>query len=341
VLARGGLVALPTETVYGVAARADLPSALAALRELKARPGDLALTWHVGRAEALQQFPSVSPLVRRLARRYWPGPLTLVLPGKPAGLEGVGHEGWTGVRMPAHPATAGILASLAFPVVMSSANRHGEPPLTTAQEVARAFAGESALELVLDGGPSPLSESSCVLQLGRGRFEVLREGLIGLAQLRAAAGLHLGFACTGNTCRSPMAEGLAKRMIADRLETTVERLPEFGFVLESMGVLAGHGAPAARLAVQVMKEVGVDLSAHRSRAAMARDLASFDAIYCMTRSHREALVQSLPPGKDGHVELLDPAGRDIPDPIGGTRQDYEEALGMIRDAIENRVPEWA
>ncbi len=340
-LVRGGLVALPTETVYGIAARADLPSAVAALRALKARPGDLALTWHVGNADALEQFPTVSPLARRLAGRYWPGPLTLVLPGVPAGLERVGLEGWTGVRMPAHRATAGILAKLSFPVVMSSANRHGEPPLTTAQEVERAFAGESLLDLVLDGGPAPLSESSCVLQLGRGRFEVLREGLIGLAQLRAAAGLHLGFVCTGNTCRSPMAEGLARKQIAARLETTVERLPEFGFVLESMGVLAGHGAPAARLAVQVMKEVGVDISSHRSRAAMARDIASFDALYCMTRSHREALVQSLPPGKDGNVELLDPAGRDIPDPIGGTRQDYVQALGMIREAIEKRVSAWA
>jgi len=112
-------------------------------------------------------------------------------------------------------------------------------------------------------------------------------------------------------------------------------------VLESMGVLAGHGAPAARLAVQVMKEVGVDISEHRSRAAMARDLTSFDAVFCMTRSHREALALALPPGRDGNVEMLDPEGRDIPDPIGGTREDYVEALGMIREAIERRLPGWA
>jgi protein-tyrosine phosphatase len=340
VLARGGLVALPTETVYGIAARAELPQAVEALRVLKRRPEDLALTWHVGSPSALERFASVSALARRLAERYWPGPLTLVLPGIPAGLETAGREGWTGVRMPAHRATAGILASLSFPVVMSSANRHGEPPLSTGEEVARAFAGESLLELVLDGGPAALSESSCVLRVGRGRFEILREGLIGLEQLRAAAGLHLGFVCTGNTCRSPMAEGLARKRIADRLETSPDRLSQFGFVVESMGVLAGHGVPASRLAIQVMKNEGVDISEHRSRAALARDLSSFDRVYCMTNSHREALARTLPPGKDANLFLLDPSGRNVPDPIGGTREDYLDALSLIRDAIELRLPEW-
>jgi len=340
VLARGGLVALPTETVYGIAARADSARAVEALRTLKGRPDELALTWHVGTRESLARFPHVSALARRLTTRYWPGPLTLVLPGIPPGLEAAARDGWTGVRMPAHGATAGILASLPYPVVLSSANRHGEPPLSTAGDVARAFAGEPALELVVDGGPAALSESSCVLRLGKGRFELLREGVIGLEHLRETAGLRLGFVCTGNTCRSPMAEGLARKRIAERLECAPERLPEFGFHVESMGVLASHGAPAARLAMQVMKDEGVDLGDHRARAAQARDLASFDALYCMTEGHREALARSLPPGRDRQLELLDPLGRDIPDPIGGTREDYLEALGLIRGAIEARLEDW-
>jgi tRNA threonylcarbamoyl adenosine modification protein (Sua5/YciO/YrdC/YwlC family) len=349
VLAHGGLAVLPTETVYGIAARADDPRGIEALRSLKSRPRDLALTWHVGTAEAIDRFPSVSALVRRLVAKYWPGPLTLVLPGVPPGLESAAREGWTGIRMPAHRATAGILADLPFPVVMSSANRHGDRPPASAEEVARAFdhhggeggRGEGRIELLVDGGPAPLAESSCVLRLGKGRFDVLREGVIGVDQLRATAGLRLGFACTGNTCRSPMAEGWAKHRIAERLEIAPERLEEFGFVLESMGVLAGHGMPAARFAIQLLKESGVDISGHRSRAASARDFSAYDKVYCMTRGHREALARSLPPGKDGNVELLDPSGRDVPDPIGGTREDYVEAFGMIREAIEKRLEEWA
>jgi len=341
VLARGGLVAMPTETVYGIAARADLPEALAALRELKGRPEELAMTWHIGSTSAFGIRERLSPPARRLADRYWPGPLTLVVPEVPPGLEAVAREGWIGIRHPAHRATAGILAQLPFPVVLSSANRHGAPPATSANAVLDALGGEGRVEILLDGGTAKLSESSCVLRIGRGRFEVLREGLIGIEQLRAAAGLRIGFACTGNTCRSPMAEGWARKRIAERLQVAPDRLAEFGFAVESMGVQANHGSPASRLALSVMKEVGVDLSAHRSRAAQSRDLLGFDRIYCMTRGHLEALSLALPPGKTQHVGLLDPEGRDVPDPIGGTREDYAEALARIRAAIELRLPEWA
>jgi len=341
VLERGELVALPTETVYGIAARADLEAAVEALRAAKARPGNQALTWHVGAVDALDRFPVLGAPARRLARRYWPGPLTLVLPGVPKGLESLGQDGWTGVRMPAHRATAGILARLSFPVAMSSANRHGASPLSTGEDVARAFAGEKRLRLVIDGGPARLAESSVVLRLGRGRFEVLREGLIDLEQLRASAGLRLGFVCTGNTCRSPMAEGYARKRIAERLECPPDRLSDFGFSVESMGILAGHGSPAARLAIQVTRDLEVDISGHRSRTALARDLPSFDHVYCMTKGHGEALARTLPPGKDRNIELLDPYGREIPDPIGGTQEDYLESFRMIREAIEIRLGEWA
>src|SRR5262245_11031568 len=81
ILGRGGLVAMPTETVYGIAARADHPEALASLRELKGRPEDLALTWHIGSTDAIESQGRLAPPARRLAARYWPGPLTLVVPG--------------------------------------------------------------------------------------------------------------------------------------------------------------------------------------------------------------------------------------------------------------------
>jgi len=338
VLARGGLVALPTETVYGVGARVDRGPGVERLAALKGRPHGRGLTWHVGTPAALERFERLSPMVRRLVARYWPGPLTLVLPGVPGGLEAVAEEGWTGVRMPAQQATAGILAELPYPVCLSSANRHGEPPHTSADAVERAL-GEG-LELVVDGGPSRLGESSCVLRVGPGRFEVLRPGLYEIEQLRAVAGMKLGFACTGNTCRSPMAEGLAKKLIADRLATTPARIGEFGFDVRSMGVFASVGSPAARLAVQVMGEEGVDLGAHRSRAALAEDIESFDRIYCMTRSHQDALVQALPPGRAGNIVLLDPEGVDVPDPIGGGRTQYREAADRIRAALAARVDEW-
>ncbi|MBK7644011.1 MAG: threonylcarbamoyl-AMP synthase [Planctomycetes bacterium] len=339
VLQEDGVVAFPTETVYGLAARGDRAPALERLRELKGRPSQMPLTWHVGSSRALQRFPRVSPMALRLVARYWPGPLTLVLPGVPAGLESTAQNGWTGVRLPAHRGTAGILAALEFPIVMTSANLHGAPPATDAEALARAFDGR--IDWVLDGGPSRLSESSSVLRLGPGHFELLRPGLFTLEQLRPVAGLRIALVCTGNTCRSPMAEGLARKLLAERLSVRMDEIGPFGFEVVSMGVQASVGQPASRHAVTVMEELGIDLSGHESRAAAAEDVAGFDRVYCMTRGHRAALIGLLPPGKDKRIELLDPQGRDVPDPIGGTREDYLRTAEAIRSYLESRLEEWA
>jgi protein-tyrosine phosphatase len=339
VLQDDGIVAFPTETVYGLAARCDRAAPLERLRELKGRPAELPLTWHVGSPRALQRFERVSPLALRLVARYWPGPLTLVLPGVPRGLEPLTQNGWTGVRLPAHLGTAGILDALAFPVAMTSANRHGAPPATEAGTLAREFG--AGVDWILDGGPSRLSEASSVLRLGPGHFELRRPGLFTLEQLRAVAGLRIALVCTGNTCRSPMAEGLARKLLAERLSVRGDEIGQFGFELRSMGVQAAVGQPASKHALAVMKEQGIDLSAHESRAAAAEDSASFDHVYCMTRGHRAALAAALPPGKDQKVELLDPDGRDIPDPIGGTREDYQRTAEALAACLKQRLEEWA
>jgi len=336
-LAEGGVVALPTETVYGLAVRADRPAALGALARLKSRPPALHWTWHVGALAALERFPALSAPARRLARRYWPGPLTLVLPGAPPGLEAVAREGWTGVRCVAHAATAGLLNALDFPVVMTSANVHGGDPAADADQVAREF--ESGLALLVDGGAARLGEPSSVLRVGRGRFELLREGLHDLPQLRAAAGLRIGFACTGNTCRSPMAAGLARHAIAERLECV--DISDFGFELHSMGVFASSGAPASAQAVTALAERGIAIGVHRSSAASIEAVQELDVVYCMTAAHVAALRLLLPPGRDGNVEMLDPAGGDVPDPLGGTLQDYRRCAQRIAECIAAHLDEWA
>ncbi len=341
-LARGGLCALPTETVYGLAARADAAEALESLRRIKGRPAEVAFTWHVAERGVLSSFEALRPLARRLAERYWPGPLTLVLPGVPPGLELAAQKGWTGVRMPAHATCAGLLAACEFPVVMTSANRHGEAPLTRAEDVHAQFGAE--LELVVDGGPSRLGEASGVLALGPGRFQLLREGLLRIEDLRRTAGLRIAFVCTGNTCRSPMAEALAQRLLTERLQAGLPggpSLSDFGFELFSMGVFAAHGAPASGGALEVMAERGLDLRGHRSRPALPEALLRCDRIYGLTEGHVEALRAQLPPGRHPPLERLDPGGRDIADPVGGPRAAYQRSLAEIERALRARLGEWA
>lgn len=342
-LERGEIVALPTETVYGLAVRADDARAVQKLRELKGRAPDSSLTWHVARREEVDRFDALRPLARRLAARYWPGPLTLVLRGVPGGLEHVAQDGWTGARLPAHEATRGLLAALDFPVVATSANRHGEPPATDAAAVAELF-GRS-LAIVLDGGPARLGEASGVLRVGPGRFELLREGLLPLADLRRVAGLRIGFVCTGNTCRSPMAERLARRILERRLGIAEAAEPTdieaFGFEIRSMGLAAGAGSPASRHAIDVLATRGLDLKDHRSSPTIPERLRELDRVYCLTHGHREGVRALLPPGGGPELILLDPQERDVLDPIGGSRAEYERCAERIEEALEVRAADWA
>jgi tRNA threonylcarbamoyl adenosine modification protein (Sua5/YciO/YrdC/YwlC family) len=337
-LEAGELVALPTETVYGVAARADTGDAVERLRAMKGREASQALTWHVGDRNALARFGRVSPLALRLAKRYWPGPLTLVLHGVPPGLERASADGWTGVRFPAHSATAQLLDKAPFPVVASSANLAGQPPLNDPDEIAAELGAH--LAVLLDGGRARLGESSAVLKVGPGHFELLRPGLVEPEQLRATAGLRIGFVCTGNTCRSPMAEGLARDLVARRLEIPPDRTHEFGFEFLSMGVLGGSGAPPSEHAIDTLADMGIDISGHRSRPAVPQEIRSLDHVFALTTSHLDSLRLLLPPGATRNCELLDPAGGSVPDPIGGPRADYERAAKTIREAIEARLDDW-
>jgi L-threonylcarbamoyladenylate synthase len=340
-LARGEVLGLPTETVYGLAVRADDLAALARLAELKGRTPGQSFTWHAPDTTAVADA-ALPHVIGRLARRYWPGPLTLVVadlqgPHAPSALA---LGGWTGVRVPAHAGARALLAAAPFPIAASSANRTGAPPAVDAAGVRAAF-GAAEVPLVLDGGRARLAESSTVAAIGPKRFELLREGIVSAADLRRAGGLSLTFVCTGNTCRSPMAEGLARHALAARLGVGVTEIGRFGFDVSSAGVHAGPGAPASDQAVRVLARRGIDLSQHAStpvsNPSQLRRILAADRVYCLTASHREALIGLLPPGKSEHVALLDPAGGDVPDPYGGPIEQYAATAEVLERMIEARL----
>jgi len=336
-LAAGSVVSMPTETVYGLAVRADRPGALERLAAVKGSRDPRPYTWHVGGQAALAGRAALSALVERTTSRYWPGPLTLVVRATAPGLDLITAEGWTGVRAPAHEATRAVLTAAPFPVVMTSANRAGEAPATDADAVRRTFSS-GELAAVLDGGPCALGEASTVARLGPGGIELLREGIVTMEEIKRTAGQRLLFVCTGNTCRSPMAEALARTALRSALEAKDEA--EFGFRIGSAGVYAGPGAPASPQAVEALAERDIPLGDHRSTPALEALVADQDRVYCMTASHRDALLSMLPEGAAANVELLDPDGADVPDPFGGSLELYRQTADAISRMVDARMTDW-
>ena len=183
-LSGGDIIGLPTDTVYGLAADPFHTGAADRLFRLKGRSRCVELPVLVaGEEQALSLCTAVPRQGRRLMELYWPGPLTLVLPRRPDLDADLGEEDATiGIRCPAHPVPLAICAQMG-PIATTSANRHREPALTTAEGVTKAFGAEIAL--VLDGGTCDRLPSSVVDCTG-GEPKVLREGRISVAEILAA-----------------------------------------------------------------------------------------------------------------------------------------------------------
>ncbi len=184
-LAGGDIVAMPTDTVYGLAADPFRTGASDRLFRLKGRPRHLELPVLVaGEEQALSLCTAVPAAARRLMERFWPGPLTIVLPRRPDLAAELGEDDATiGIRCPAHPVPLALCA-LAGPVATTSANRHGQAPLTTAQAVAEHFGAEVAL--VLDAGSCSGAPSTVVDCTGE-EPKQLRAGPLPWEEVAAAA----------------------------------------------------------------------------------------------------------------------------------------------------------
>lgn len=178
----GQLVAFPTETVYGLGADALDARAVARIFELKGRPASSPLIVHAASIEMVRGLVSEWPeQAHELASRYWPGPLTLVLPKSPA-IPGIVTAGLptVGVRVPAHPIALRLIESAGVPIAAPSANPFTHLSPTTAQHVVDEF-GDAVP--VLDGGPSKIGIESTVISLAGGRLTLLRPGMISLGDL--------------------------------------------------------------------------------------------------------------------------------------------------------------
>jgi protein-tyrosine phosphatase len=328
VLRGGGVVALPTEADPVLAADALAWQAVARLRETA---GDGPLTLAVRGGEAARDWaPGMGRFGRRLARRFWPGPLALVCgDGVEHGAAGrlpeaVRHaicsEGRVRLRTPGHEAVLGLLERYRDPIVMVDAPD-----------------GAALVDLEVADEPGPYAGPTVVALEGES-WSVAEPGAISAALLEQEAACLIVFVCTGNTCRSPLAEALFKKRLADQLGCTSAELPQRGYHVLSAGLAAMPGGPAAYEAVQVARSYGASLDGHTSRP-LTEDLAErADFLVGMTRGHLEALAGQFP-ATGARPRLLSAAGNDLADPIGGPHEVYESCGRQIWNDLDALLAE--
>jgi L-threonylcarbamoyladenylate synthase len=308
VLARGGLVAFPTETVYGLGADASNETAVRRIFAVKGRPADHPLIVHLARAEQLRDWVLQVPAAAwRLAEAFWPGPLTLVLPRAPHVLDVVtGGQDTVGIRIPSHPVAQALLQRFGGGIAGPSANRFGRISPTTAAHV-RAELGD-AVDLVLEGGQSQVGIESTIVDLSSAQPALLRPGIIGARRIATV----LGVALQAPGLRSPRASGMLASHYAPLTPTHLvspERLERDVAAAETgrIGVLARRPTPSSRgNLVWVQGAKDAEAYAHDLYASLrALDAAGCDRI----------LVEAVPedPAWDAVRDRLARAAVPLPD----------------------------
>ncbi len=354
-LREGGLVVIPTETVYGVAASAASGAALERLRSLRIAPpspaGAHPGTWHAeSAARAIAAFGVVSPLQLRIFDRLIPGPLRLLIekPAEDAArlIQRLGvvpgafdDAGVFALRVPSHPAARRVLEEAGVPVVVERATNFGLGDGRAIDDSARRRAAELGIG-VFDAAPAPAGVSSTTIRLlPSGGYRVVSEGVLDEATVRSRIERVVAFVCTGNTCRSPMAGAIARHLVGNRPALAAGRAPVPVRVVTA-GVAAGNGAPMTREAQDALRGLGVDPGQHRSRSLTQELARSAEAIFVMTASHAQAVLAIAPDMRD-RTFMVDPGGRSVEDPIGGAPEVYRDVAGFLLGAVRARLEELA
>lgn len=273
--------------------------------------------------ELFDWSPSVRGVALRLVRDFWPGPLVLV----------VNPTGGLASRLPEESRKRLIVDD-------SVALRLLPEPLSTLPPAMDGplIVGETCEDLTPDFElafkSADVSPPATMVSANERSYLLLRAGAITPGELEESRRAKIVLVCTGNTCRSPMAEVLCRRLLADTLGDVES---ERGFEIQSAGLAADPRQPASPEAIEVARERGADLTGHSSQPLTLEMVDRADLLFTMTAGHLRMLKSlRLPVGPE--PELLSAWGQDVPDPIGGPRELYEECAEQIWQCLRERLP---
>jgi len=332
-LKNGKIVAFPTDTVYGLGVNAEDKEATDRLYEVKKRPRGKPFVLFLEKKEDFIRFAEVIPLfAQKLVNKFWPGPLTLLFKASktsPSSL--VSKQGKIGMRLPSHPVPQNIMKRGRLLLAVTSANLSGKAKPLSPREIKKTF--DKEIDLLLDGGETLFGEESSIVDVTSSPPCLVREGWLSKKQIEEtwAKKKDILFVCTGNTCRSPMAESILKKMWSEK---------ESEIKIHSAGTAALTGDRPTPLAIKMTREKGVCINLHRSTHLAKKLIKEADLILVMEAGHKKEVL-NISPLTEGKVFLLKDFAlglkEEILDPMGNSEERYQKCIREIEESIRGLI----
>ncbi|MCD6472239.1 threonylcarbamoyl-AMP synthase [Candidatus Aerophobetes bacterium] len=328
---RGKIIAFPTDTVYGLGVDAENNEAINKLYWLKKRDKDKPFVlFIIEKEDVLRLAKIISLSAQKLINEFWPGPLTLIFQANIACYPNlVSKEGKIGIRFPSHPIPQQIIKEGKILLATTSANPSGKADSLKIEQISKSI--REKIDLIIDGGSTLLGEVSTIVDTTSSPPYLMREGWITREEIERVCRKegNILFVCTGNTCRSPMAKGIFKKMWSGRKVK-----------VRSAGTSTSIGLRATKLAIKSMKERGINLSLHRSIPLNTKLIQEADLILVMENKHKRKILELSSLSKD-KVFLLKKFAQGVeeefPDPIGGDEESYRKCAQQMEENIKKVI----